>query len=188
MNMRTPDFPIDRQFIDRWSPRGFDAANSLSAEELHSLFEAARWAPSSSNEQPWKFYFAKNAASRAKFNHFVNETNRTWASHASEIIVVTARKNFAASGAPNMHAWYDTGAAVMQLVLQAQRLGLVARQMGGILRDVIERELGIDISQEDIICCIAIGKQGGTDHLVEKHRSLEHPNSRKSQSEFVIAV
>ncbi len=186
--MRTPDFLVDKQFTDRWSPRGLDRAYKLSAEELKALFEAARWAPSSSNEQPWKFYVAKDAASRARFDAFVNETNRTWASHASEIIVVTARKNFAASGAPNIHAWYDTGAAVMQLVLEAQHRGLAARQMGGILRDVIERELAIDTAQEDIICCIAIGKQGGTDHLLEKHRGLEKPNSRKSQSEFVFAV
>jgi nitroreductase len=186
--MRTSDYPVDKQFTDRWSPRGFDSAYEISAEELHSLLEAARWAPSSSNEQPWKFYVAKDAASREKFNAFVNETNRTWASHASEIIVVTARKNFAASGAPNIHAWYDTGAAVMALVLEAQNRGLVARQMGGILRDVIERELAIDTAQEDIICCIALGKQGGIDHLLEKHRAMEKPNTRKPQSEFVIAV
>lgn len=186
--MRTPEHPVDSQFTDRWSPRGFDSTYTLSSEELHSLLEAARWAPSSSNEQPWKFYVAKDAESRARFNAFVNETNRTWASHASQIIVVTARKNFAASGKPNIHAWYDTGAAVMALVLEAQHRGLVARQMGGILRDVIERELSIDTNEEDIICCVAVGKRGGTDHLLEKHRELENPNSRKPQSDFVFAV
>lgn len=186
--MRHADFPVAADFVDRWSPRGYDSSLKLSEAELNTLFEAARWAPSSSNEQPWKFYYPATESVRVDFNSFVNETNRSWAAHASHIIIVCARKTFAASGKPNPHAWYDTGAAVMALVLQAEKLGYRARQMAGILPETIATRLGIDTGNEDIICAVAVGKQGETAHLLEKHRSLENPNNRKPVSEFAIAV
>lgn len=186
--MRHTDFPVANEFVERWSPRGYDSSARLGEGELMSLFEAARWAPSSSNEQPWKFYYPVTESARADFHGFVNETNRTWAAHASHIIVVSARKTFAASGKPNPHAWYDTGAAVMALVLQAEKLGFKARQMAGILHDVIATRLGIDTGNEDIICAVAIGKRGDTSHLLEKHRTMENPNGRKTVSEFAVAV
>jgi len=187
-SVRTQTYPVSPQFINRWSSRAFDVTRKISESDLRSLFEAARWTPSSTNEQPWKFYFPKDAFAREKFNAFVNETNRTWATHASHIVAVTARKNFASSGAPNIHSWYDTGAAVMALVLEAQARGMIARQMAGILRDVIVRELAIDTSAEDIICCIAVGYPGSAEHLTERHRAQEQPNARKEQNEFVVEV
>jgi nitroreductase len=186
--MRHADFPVDPEFTDRWSPRAYDPAQRLTEAELMALFEAARWAPSSSNEQPWKFYYSADAASRDGFNAFVNDMNRTWAPRASHLIIVCARKTFAASGKENPHAWYDTGAAVMSLVLQANKMGFKTRQMAGILRDVISEKLRIDTSSEDIICAVAIGKPGDTSLLHEKHLPQEKPNGRRPLSEFVVAV
>lgn len=186
--MRTPEQPIEKQLYERWSSRAYDPNKKLSNEDLLRLFEAARWAPSSSNEQPWKFYFSKDAASRDLFNTFVNENNRSWAVNASHIIVVTARRNFAASGNPNVHAEYDTGAAVMQLVLQAHAMGLHARQMAGIMRDVIVDKLGLDTANETVLCSIAVGYPGDAAALSERYRALELPNTRKSTSEFTVAV
>jgi nitroreductase len=186
--MRQSEFPVDLQFTNRWSTRAYDPARPMSEAELMPLFEAARWAPSSSNEQPWKFYYPKDSESRLRFNAFVNENNRTWATRAGLIIIVCARKTFAASGNPNPHAWYDTGAAVMSLMLQAEKGGLRTRQMAGILKDTIQAELRIDTAAEDIICAIALGASGDAAHLTEKHRAQESPNSRKKVAEFVFAV
>lgn len=186
--MRQSDFPIDNEFISRWSPRAHDPAYRLSEADLMSLFEAARWAPSSSNEQPWKFYYPKDEKSRPDFDAFVNENNRVWTPRASHIIIVCARKTFAASGKPNPHAWYDTGAAVLSLVLQAQKLGVSARQMAGILPAVIADKLRIDTAAEDIICAVALGKAGDPALLSERHRALENPSSRKPVSEFVFGI
>ncbi len=186
--MRHADFPVDPEFTDRWSPRAYDPGAKLTEAELMALFEAARWAPSSSNEQPWKFYYPRDEKTREEFNAFVNENNRKWAPRASHIIIVCARKTFAASASPNPHSWYDTGAAVMALNLQAQKLGFRTRQMAGIMRDVIAEKLKIDTTAEDIICAVAVGKPGDSSHLAEHHLAQEKPSGRKPVSEFVIGV
>jgi nitroreductase len=186
--MRIAAHPIQSQFLERWSRRAYDSGYRLTPLELESLFEAARWSPSSSNEQPWKFYYPRDEMARTMFQTFVNENNREWAVRASHIIVVCARKNFVTSGKVNPHAWYDTGAAVMALVLQAQSMGLAARQMAGILRDQITLKLGIDSTAEDIICAVAIGRAGDAAQLSEKHQALEKPNTRKNIGEFTVGI
>lgn len=186
--MRNPEFSVAQQFVERWSPRAYDPAQSLKEGELQSLFEAARWAPSSSNEQPWKFYYPKDENRRAEFNAFVNDNNRSWAQYAPLLIVVCARKNFAVSGLPNPHAWYDTGAAVLSLILQAKKMGYAARQMAGIMKEVIAEKIGIDTTREDIISAVALGHPTEPSRLAERHVPLEQPNGRKSISEFAVAV
>ncbi|MFO1480602.1 MAG: nitroreductase family protein [Turneriella sp.] len=186
--MRTPDFPVDKEFTDRWSPRGFDPSVQLSDTELKTLFEAARWAPSCANEQSWQFYHAKDDASRALFLSFLNEANQYWAKNASHIIIVCARKTFAASGKPNAHSWYDAGAAWMSLALQARKMGYHAHCMAGIQHAVIAEKLKIDTAAVDIVTAIAVGKQGDASHLNERHKAQETPNARKPQNEFVFAV
>jgi len=186
--MRTPDFPIAEQFTERWSPRGFDPSHKLTEQELKTLFEAARWAPSCANEQSWLFYHAKDESSRDLFLSCLNEANQYWAKNASHIIIVCARKTFAASGKPNAHSWYDAGAAWMSLALQAHKMGYHAHCMAGIQHAVIAEKLQIDTSVVDIVTAIAVGKQGDASHLNERHKSQEAPNARKPQSEFVIAV
>lgn len=186
--MRTPDFPVDKEFTDRWSPRGFDPNVKLSDAELKTLFEAARWAPSCANEQSWQFYHAKDDTSRELFLSFLNEANQYWAKNASHVIIVCARKTFVASGKPNAHSWYDAGAAWMSLALQARKLGYHAHCMAGIQHAVIAAKLKIDASAVDIIAAIAVGKQGDASHLSERHKAQETPNARKPQGEFVFAV
>ena len=149
---------------------------------------AARWAPSCANEQSWQFYHAKDDASRALFLSFLNEANQYWAKNASHIIIVCARKTFAASGKPNAHSWYDAGAAWMSLALQARKMGYHAHCMAGIQHAVIADALKIDTSAVDIVTAIAVGKQGDASHLNERHKAQEAPNARKPQSEFVFAV
>jgi len=193
--MRTPDFPVDFQFTDRWPsasqrlvPRGFDPNTKLSASELKTLFEAARWAPSCANEQSWQFYHAKDESSQQLFLSFLNEANQYWAKNASHVIIVCARKTFAASGKVNAHSWYDAGAAWMSLALQARKLGYHAHCMAGIQHTVIAEKLQLDTAAVGIIAAIAVGKQGDASHLSDKHKAQENPNARKPQSEFVFAV
>lgn len=186
--MRTPDYPVDSQFTERWSPRGFDPAVRLSEAELKTLFEAARWAPSCANEQSWLFFHAKDDASRDMFLSFLNESNQYWAKNASHVIVVCARKTFAASGKPNAHSWFDVGAAWMSLALQARKMGYHAHCMAGIQHAAIAEKLKIDTSALDIIAAIAVGKQGDASHLSDRHKAQEAPNARKLQSEFVFAL
>ncbi len=186
--MRTPDYPVDKQFTERWSPRGFDPSQRLSEQELKTLFEAARWAPSCSNEQPWLFYHAKDDTSRALFLSFLTEGNQLWAMNASHVVIVCARKTFATSGKPNEHAWYDAGAAWMSLALQARKMGYHAHCMAGIQHAVIAEKLKIDTLAVDIVTAIAVGKQGDASHLNDRHKAQENPNARKPQSEFVVAV
>lgn len=186
--MRTADFPVDPQFTERWSPRGFDPAVKLSEAEIHTLFEAARWAPSCANEQPWIFYTEKDSSSREMFLGFLTEGNQYWVKFASHIIIVCARKTFAGSGKPNAHGWYDAGAAWMSMALEARKMGYHAHCMAGIQHAVIAEKLNIDTSAVDIVSAIAVGKQGDASHLNERHRSQESPNNRKPQSEFVFGV
>jgi nitroreductase len=186
--MRTPDFPVGEQFTARWSIRAFDANHKLSETELKTVLEAARWAPSCANEQPWIFYHEKDTGSRDRFLTFLTDANQYWARSASHIVIVCARKTFAASGKSNLHARYDAGAAWMAMALQAAKMGYAAHCMAGIHTSVIAESLGIDETNTDIITAVAIGKLGDASHLSEKHRAQEAPNGRKPLSEYTFAV
>src|SRR6185295_17472540 len=124
--------PIHDLLKRRWSPRAF-SDQPIEAETLRMLFEAARWAPSSNNEQPWRFIVAKKD-SETEWNRFLDcmvEGNRKWAYRAPVLILSVASLNFDEDSAPNRHAFYDTGMAVENLVLQATALGRSAHQMAG---------------------------------------------------------
>ena len=118
-------YPIHDLLRQRWSPRAFDD-RPIEGEKLRSLFEAARWAPSSYNEQPWRFIVA-NKDHETEWNRLLAclvEGNRTWANRAPVLILSVASLNFEDDSKPNRHAFHDTGMAVENLVLQAAALGL----------------------------------------------------------------
>lgn len=184
--MRNPDYPIHPQFSERWSPRGFDPQHKLTEDEVSTLLEAARWAPSCANEQPWIFYRERDAASRPLFLSFLTEGNQYWVKHTSHILIVCARKNYSDDGKPNAYHAYDTGAAWLSMALQARHMGYYAHCMAGIHEDVIAKELRIDTDAVEILTAIAIGKLGDSSHLSDKHRKQENPNARKQQVEFVF--
>lgn len=119
---------------DRWSPRAFDANHLVKHEDLLSLLEAARWAPSCFNDQPWRFVVCDKATDQAGWQtalDVVVEKNRQWAKNAPLLILVVAMDNFNHNGQANRWAMYDTGAASANLCIQATALGLVVHQMGG---------------------------------------------------------
>ncbi|MDO9103488.1 MAG: nitroreductase family protein [Methylovulum sp.] len=118
----------------RWSPRAFDAGKPVSHDDLLALLEAARWAPSCFNDQPWRFIVCDKAADEASWQQALAtlaEKNQQWAKNAPVLILAVAMDDFNHNGKPNRHAFYDTGAASVSLCLQAVALGLCVHQMGG---------------------------------------------------------
>ncbi len=181
-NPRTPEVDVDAIFVDRWSPRSF-LPEPLSAEDLHSLFEAARWAPSCYNEQPWLFLYAVTPEDRQRFLSALYEKNRQWAGRAPLLLFVLARRRFAATGKENRHAVFDAGAAWMALALQARRRGLHAHGMAGFSRERAYAVLQVAPEDYEIMAAVAVGRRGEPDDLPDDLRAMESPNGRKPLAE-----
>src|SRR3954447_8274834 len=124
--------PLDPAIRDRWSPRAF-SDQSVSKESLRTLLEAARWAPSSSNEQPWRFIVVRKEETEqfAKFVSVLVERNQMWAKNAAVLLLSLGKKTNTKTGKPNRFHMYDTGAAAVTLCIQATSMGMEAHQMGG---------------------------------------------------------
>jgi len=182
---RLPEADVDSQFVDRWSQRSL-TDQPLSEEQIASLFEAARWAPSANNLQPWLFVYANQPESLARARTLLKEPNQRWASRAPLLVFVFARKVHPETGAPLRTAAFDTGAAWQALALQARKLGLSTRAMGGIHLDQTYVVLGVPSDQYDALVGIAIGHPGDADALPEDLRARETPTGRKSTREFVV--
>lgn len=171
----------------RWSPRAFDPHKELNAHELDLLFEAARWAPSCFNEQPWRFaLFGREDTLRRDVEHCLVEGN-AWAKQASHLLVVAACTRFQRNGKVNAHAWYDTGAAVMSLVLQATALELSAHQMAGFDKEKLAQTLSPP-EHVELIAVVALGH--GSDDLSALNEAQQEkergPRQRKEQDKWLI--
>jgi len=179
--------PLHDLLKRRWSPRAF-AERPVEPDKLHSLFEAARWAPSSNNEQPWRFLVgtSENKADWDRLFTCLVEGNQKWAHRAPVLMLSVAKLTFD-DGSANRHAIYDTGMAVENLVIQATALGLFVHQMAGFRVHQAREECKIPSGYEPM-AMIAVGYPGdpGTlpDHLRE--RELK-PRERNSISEFVFS-
>lgn len=181
-NPRIPEVEVDGIFVDRWSPRAFDST-PLSDDQVQALFEAARWAPSCFNDQPWLFRYALSEEERARFLPALVEKNRQWAQHAPLLLFVLARKQFSANGNSNRHAAFDAGAAWMSLALQARRLGLYAHGMAGFSVEKALEILKVDPEEYEVMAAVAVGRRDGSEMLSEDMAKVEHPNTRKPLSE-----
>lgn len=181
-------FPIHELLTRRWSPRAFDE-RPIEPEKMYSLFEAARWAPSSNNEQPWRFLLATKDR-ESEWNRLFGcllEGNRIWAYRAPVLILSVASLNFEDSAKPNRHAWHDTGMATENLVLQATALELVAHQMAGFDAEKARADLKIPSGYEPV-AMIAIGYPGDPTILPDRLRQREQAlRERKGISTFVFA-
>ncbi len=186
-NPRTPDWDVDSMFVDRWSPRGF-SGEPLTEREVHTLFEAARWAPSCYNEQPWRFVYATEPQARARLAACLVAKNRAWAGGAPLLMFLLARRHFQKTGAENRHAPYDAGAAWMALALQARKLGLYAHAMAGFNPDKAYEALGVSREDTLVMTAIAVGRRGDASGLPEDLRLLESPNDRKPHTEVATPL
>ena len=149
--------PIADLIRDRWSPRSFDAAYEISDQDLLSILEAARWAPSANNGQPWRFSVAKRGTElHAQISDGLSGFNRAWAPVASVLIVVSVKKD--EDGTSSKRNFFDAGLSVSLLALQAQALGLHSHQMAGI--DVEKLQQVLDIPDDlEVALVIAVGKR-----------------------------
>lgn len=182
---RSTSYEINSLIINRWSPRSF-ADSILSDTELFSLFEAARWAPSSSNSQPWRFIYAKRGSKNWDdlFNLLI-DFNKQWCVNASVLVVVISRKNFENNDKPSITHQFDTGAAWENLAIQAVSQGLVTHGMAGFDYEKARKDLGVP-DDYDIVAMIAIGKRGPKEKLSLELQAREMPNSRKPLSDIVM--
>jgi nitroreductase len=182
------DFPVHQLIRDRWSPRAF-ADKAIPQDVLRSLFEAARWAPSSNNEQPWA-YIVATKDDQADFDKTLGvlvEFNAGWAKNAAALAIAVVELAFSNNSVPNRNAQYDTGAASALLSVEATARGLAVHQMAGFDPEKARQTFGIPAGWE-AIAAMAIGYPGNPDSLPQKLKDRElAPRTRKPLSEFVMA-
>lgn len=181
-------YPLHELIVRRWSPRAF-ADRGVEPATLVRLLEAARWAPSCFNEQPWRYLVAtrENPAEFERMLGCLVEGNQVWAKHAPVLMISVAKLAFARDGKPNRHAFHDVGAASAFLTFQAMALGLYVHQMGGIHVDRARETYGIPEGFE-AVAGIALGYLGEAATLPEPMRGRElEPSKRQPLEEMVFS-
>jgi nitroreductase len=182
------DVPIHEILRQRWSPRAFDP-RPIEPATLRRLFEAARWAPSSFNEQPWAFLVGvkDKPAEYAKVLECLVEFNQSWAKAAPLLLLTVAHTVFEKNGQPNRHAFHDIGLAMADLTFQATADGLLVHQMAGILPDKAKQVFGIPDGWE-ALTAVAVGYPGDPNTLPEALRERElAERTRKPAASFVFS-
>jgi nitroreductase len=186
---RTSDHPIEKLFLERWSPRAF-TGEPIPDETLASIFEAARWAPSSYNSQPWRFIYARrDTPGWDKFLGLLVEFNQGWAKNAAALVIVVSKTTMQPPGAPepkpsHSHS-FDAGAAWQNLALQATALGWHTHGMVGFDMPRAAAELGVPEGYR-VEAAIAIGKQGDKSMLPAFLQEREAPSGREPVSAFAF--
>jgi nitroreductase len=181
------DAPVHELIKNRWSPRAF-SEQPVQPEVLRSLFEAARWAPSSNNEQPWAYLVATkdDAGNFAKMLGVLVEFNVSWAKNAPVLALSVAHLKANRDGKPNRVALHDVGSATAQLTLEANTRGLLVHQMAGFDAEKARQTFAIPPDWEPV-AAIAIGYPGNPESLPDKLRERElAPRTRKPAGEFVM--
>ena len=182
---RKSTYQINPLILNRWSPRSM-TGEELDNEEIMSLFEAARWAPSSYNNQPWRFIYAKrNTEHWDRLFNLLAEGNRAWAKNSALLVVVISRKNFEYNERPAITHQFDTGSAWENLALEAFSRGIVAHGMQGFDYDKARIDLEIPIDFE-VMAMIAIGKKGSRDNLSPELQKKEKLSDRKPLKDIVM--
>ena len=182
---RKPRQPVEPLIYRRWSPRAM-SGESLEEHEIDALFEAARWAPSCFNEQPWRFLFARrDTPSWQTFFSLLVEGNQRWASNAALLVVVVSRRNFERNEKVSRTHSFDAGAAWQCLALQGTALGLVVHGMAGFDYEGARIHLEVPDSYR-VEAMIAVGRPGRLEDLDESLRERERPSDRKPANELVF--
>lgn len=181
---RSPTHDVAPLFVERWSPRAM-TGEPLDRESLRALFEAARWAPSSYNNQHWRFCYAtRDGAGWETYLDLLAEGNRTWAADAGALVVVISKTTFDHADEPAPTHSFDTGAAWENLALEAARRGLVAHGMQGFDYDRARQVL--DVPDEfDVEAMCAVGEPAPSETLPDELEDSESPSGRKPLSELV---
>lgn len=184
--VRSADHPILPLFLRRWSPRAL-SGQPLDQSDLDSLLEAARWAPSTYNEQEWRFLYGhRDTPQFALFFDLLFEANQAWCKNAGVLVLVCSHRVFSRNGKPNPVHTFDAGAAFENLCLQAAEMDLVAHGMAGFDQEKARRDLAVP-EDFSIDAMIALGHPGNPDDLPEEVRKMEQPSGRKPLAEIACA-
>lgn len=181
---RQSDHEILDLFMQRWSPRAL-SGEPITEAELSRLFEAARWAPSTYNEQEWRFLYAhRDSEHWQTFFDLLMEANQEWCKNAAVLIVALSKKTFSRNGKPNPVHSIDCGMALQNLMLQAATMeNVLTHGMAGFNRSAARDALKVPDDYE-IECMIAVGRPGDPDDLSDEMKEREVPSDRKKISEF----
>lgn len=176
---------IHELIANRWSPRAFDPDKTVSRDNLTALLEAARWAPSCFNDQPWRYIVCDKASDAAAWQNglaIIAEKNRLWAKNAPVLLLAVAMGNFNHNGKANRWAMYDTGAASVSLCLQATALGLIVHQMGGFDADLARQTFRLP---EDCtpMAMMAVGYQAEAATLAYDFQAVEQAERNRAALE-----
>ena len=174
---RKTDYEILPIFVNRWSPRSLDKT-TITNDELNRLFEAARWAPSSYNSQPWRFLYATRDDEH--WNDFLNllvDANKVWAQNAGALIVILSRTTFSTGGKYSPTHMFDTGSAWENMALQATEMNLVTHGMAGF--DAQKARKTLNVPEEfEIPAMVAVGRKDTPEKLPEQLQEVETPSPR----------
>lgn len=181
---RIADHPIDELFLDRWSPRAM-TGESIPHEDLLSLFEAARWAPSSYNNQPWRILYApRDSEHWPMFFDLLVDGNKVWAKNAAALIMFISQTTFGFNGAASITHSFDTGSAWENLALQGWLKGLVVHGMQGFDYEAAREKLNIP-DGFDVEAMAAVGRPADPATLPDDIRAREAPSNRRKLEETV---
>lgn len=181
---RKPEHPVEPIFYRRWSPRSMTGEPVTDAEML-SLFEAARWAPSTYNEQEWRFLYARRDTPQwPLFFDLLAEGNQLWCRQAALLCVLVAHKVFARSQKPNPVHIFDCGSAFENLALQGTAMGLVVHGMAGFDFEKARSDLAVP-DDYAVAAMFAVGHPGDPEKLPPQYREIEKPSDRKHVQELI---
>jgi nitroreductase len=174
---RTFHYEILPQIKTRWSSRAL-SEEKVSRDDILAMVEAARYAPSCYNEQPWRFVIADTTEALEKMRTSLTESNKIWAGKVPVLIAICSKKSFSNNGNENYWHQFDTGTAWGYMSLEAERRGLVAHGMGGFDREVLRKVIGLP-HEYDPMALVAVGKPGDRKKLPEDLQVRDTPGTRK---------
>ena len=181
---RKPEYNVDEIFLNRWSPRAM-SGEEIDGKTMFALFEAAKWAPSANNNQPWRFIYARrNTKHWETFFNLLAEGNQVWAHNAAVLIVVISKTTFDNNKHARTHS-FDAGAAWENFALQGSMMGLVVHGMQGFDYDKAKEILAVPDGYQ-VEAMIAAGKPGRKEDLPDYQQEREFPSSRKSIAEIAM--
>jgi len=185
MTKRIPEYPVNDLIIGRWSSRAM-TGETIDINQLMSLFEAARWAPSSYNNQPWRFVYAlRGTPMFERFLDLLVDFNKQWAERAAALVIIISKNDFEFNGKPSRTHAFDTGAAWQNIGLQAHAMGLVVHGMEGFSYERARELIGIPEGYT-IHAMFAVGKPGKKEDLPPALQEREQPSDRKKVCAFVM--
>lgn len=186
INSRKSEFQVQNFFINRWSPKSF-SVEPINEQDLWAILEAAHWAPSCFNEQPWRFYVAKSDEMKANFVAFLAEGNRNWAQNAPVLVAIVSKLTFSRNDKPNRWNAFDSGTAWGYMTMEAYQRGYVTHAMGGFNKEQAKNVLCLTEDYQ-VQAIVAVGKYAIQDSIPEEERKQETISTRKPTSEVTFIL